>query len=194
MRTSYLLLLLLTLVCAVRVSAQDGDSPGKKQIHPDRSRIEIGPKIQQPNSIRVAVRYKKEYGYKSNEGLLGPGPNSYSAFKITVWVDTTSRRIDPFLISNDGRMRDSGGFYICDYLVSDLPLNETIIITISLADPRITPFERWKGGSQTQPPRGYRRVILNATQRVRLTESKPSASVVFDMAYDLPPLKSRPPI
>ena len=194
MRTSYFLLILISLFFAVSVTAQDGPSAGERRISSDRSRIEIGPKIQQPNSIRVAVRYKKEYGYKSNEGLLGPGPSSYSAFKITVWVDTTSRRIDPFLISNDGRMRDSGGFYICDYLVSDLPLNETIIITISLADPRITPFETWKGGSQTQPPRGYRRVILNATQRVRLTESKPSASVVFDMVYDLPPLKSRPPI
>jgi hypothetical protein len=176
------------------VSAQDGDSPGKKQIRPDRSRIEIGPKIQQPNSIRVAVRYKKEYGYKSNEGLMGPGPSSYSAFKISAKLEETDYPRDPILISNEGRMRDSGGFYICDYLISDVPLNETITITIGLADPRITPFETWKGGSQTQPPRGYRRVILDATQRVKLTKREPRASIVFEMVYDLPPLKSRPPL
>lgn len=194
MRTCFLLLILLSSVCAVRVSAQEGDSPGKRPIRPDQSRIEIGPKIQQPNSIRVAVRYKKEYGYKSNEGLVGPGPSSYSAFKISVKREESDYPRDPLLISNEGRMRDSGGFYICDYLVSDVPLNETITIAIRLADPRITPFEKWKGGSQTQPPRGYRRVILNATQPVKLTRREPSAAIVFEMVYDLPPLTSRPPL
>lgn len=194
MRTSCLLLILLSSLCAVSVSAQPGDSPGQRRIRPDRSRIEIGPMLQPPNSIRVAVRYKKEYGYKSDRGLFDPGPSSYSAFSISAKLETTDRPRDPLLISNEGKLRDSGGFYICDYLVSDVPLNETITIIIGLADQRITPFEKWKGGSQTQPPRGYRRVILDATQRVTLTKREPRASLVFEMVYDLPPLKSRPPL
>ena len=194
MRTSCLLVILLSSLCAVSVSAQPGDSPGQRRIRPDRSRIEIGPKIQPPNTIRVAVRYKKEYGYKSDRGLFDPGPNSYSAFSISANLDTRDRQRDPILISNEGKMRDSGGFYICDYLVSDVPLNRPIIITIGLADPRMTPFETWKGGSQTQPPRGYRRVILDGTRSVTLTKREPRASIIFEMVYDLPPLTSKPPL
>ena len=194
MRTSCFLLFLLSSVFAVRVSAQTGESPGQRRIRQDRSRIEIGPKIQPPNSIRVAVRYKKEYGYKSDRGLFDPGPNSYSAFTISAKLDPIDRPRDPILISNEGRMREVEGFYICDYLISDVPLNENITITIGFADQRMTPFETWKGGSQTQPPRGYRRVILDATRQVKLTRREPRASIIFEMVYDLPPLNSRPPL
>jgi hypothetical protein len=179
---------------ALNLSRRVGPLAGGPSFPPDKSRIEVGPKLQPSNTIRVAVRYKKEYGYKSDRGLFDPGPSSYSAFSINVNVDSRDRQRDPVLISNQGKMRDTGGFYICDYLVSDVPLSRPITITIGLADPRITPFETWKGGSQTQPPRGYRRVILDGTRNVTLTEREPSTSLVFEMVYDLPSLTSRPPL
>jgi hypothetical protein len=194
MRNTLLLLILLVSVFVGSAAAQGGESPGRRRLPPGRTQIEIGPKLQPPNTIKVAVRYKKEYGYKSERGLFDPGPNSCGAFTITAGLDAADRQRNPILIATEPKMRDSAGFYICDYLVSDLPLNESIRLFVGLADSRILPFEAWQGGTQPQPPRGYRRVIPDGTIFVTLTEREPRASFIFEMIYDLPPLKSSKPL
>ncbi len=194
MRTAFLLLAILLSLFAGDAVAQPGTSPGIRRIPPDKSRMEEGPKLQPPNTIRVAARYKQEYGYKSERGVFDPGPNSCSAFTVAARLDTEDRQRNPILITTEPKMRNSAGFYICDYLVADLPLNEPIRLSVGLADSRIIPFEAWQGGTQPQPPQGYRRVIPDGTILVTLTEREPRASFIFEMIYDLPPLKSSKPL
>jgi hypothetical protein len=57
-------------------------------------------------------------------------------------------------------MRESNGFYFCDFLVTDLPLNAPIEVGVDLVDHRSLPFEAWKGGSAAQPPPGQQRTII----------------------------------
>jgi hypothetical protein len=149
-------------------------------------------RLQPPNTIRLSVRYNKEYGYRSESGLFDAGPNSCGAFSISARLVSEQRQRDPIRITTEAKMREAAGFYVCDYVVSDLPFNQPVRIAVGLADSRNTPVEAWKGGTQPQPPRGYRRVILDATRQVTLTEEKPRAALVFEMIYDMPPLPSVP--
>lgn len=97
-------------------------------------------------------------------------------------------------------MRESSGFYVCDFLVTDLPLNALIRIGVDLTDHRNLPFETWKGGSHAQPPPGQQRTIIIVSGRtarerraqdesVMLTEAQPRATRVFEMVYGGPPVR-----
>ena len=180
---------------ALNLSRRVGPATGGPSSPIDRNSIEIGPRIQPPNTIRIAVRYKKEYGYKYESGVFaGTGPSSCSAFSVSAKLDSYDRQRDLIRITNEAKMRDSAGFYICDYLVSELPLNQPIRVVVSIGDARSPSVEAWLGGSQPQPPSGYQRTILDGSRVVTLTDSRPSASLVFEMIYDMPPLTSRPPL
>ena len=153
------------------------------------------PPPQPPNSIRVQVRYKKEYGYKGDTSAFGyVGPTSCGAFSVSARPDP-SVRLDYLIgIQNPTNMRESDGFYICDFLVADLPLNAPIKVGVDLADRRSLPFEAWKGGSGAQPPPGQQRTIIIVGGRasrerraqdgtVTLTEAQRRATQVFEMVY-----------
>ena len=185
----FLVAAMLLTVLMGSAAAQGGDSPGRRRIPSDRNRIEIGPKLQPPNTIRVSVQYKKEYGYRSERGLFDSGPNSCGAFSVSARPDTNDRKQDLIRITTEPKMRDSAGFYVCDYLISELPLAVPIRVDVGMADSRTTPIEAWMGGTQSEPPRRYRRVILDGTRYVTLTERSSRASLVFEMIYDLPPLR-----
>lgn len=189
MRTFILIAVLLFSVFVNSANAERGERAHTGQLPQGRNQIENGPKIQPPNSIRIAVRYKKEYGYQSEHGVFDPGPNSCGAFSVSVTPDTNDRRRDPIRITIEPKMRDTGGFYICDYLAEDLPLTEPIRVSVGMADSRTALVESWKGGAESTPPRGYRRTIPNGTTYLTLTESSSRASQVYEMIYDLPPLK-----
>jgi len=96
---------------------------------------------------------------------------------------------------------------VCDFLITDLPLNAPIGVGVDLADHGSLPFEAWKGGSQAQPPLGQQRTIIigggrgsrvgrgdteteaapsplrDNTGTVTLTERQPRARLVFEMVY-----------
>jgi hypothetical protein len=149
----------------------------------------------EPNSIRVQVRYKKEYGYKGDTSAFGyVGPTSCGAFSVSALPDP-SVRLDYLIgIHNPDKMQESDGFYVCDFLVTDLPLNAPIKVGVDLVDRRSLPFEAWKGGSRAQPLPGQQRTIIIVGGRasrerraqdgtVTLTEAQPRATQVFEMVY-----------
>lgn len=155
---------------------------------------------QPANSVRVQVQYKKEYGYKYDSGAFaGSGPSSCDAFSISAGPDGSVRLEHLYGIHKVDKMREAGGFYVCDFLVTDLPLNAPIRVGVDLADRRSLPFEAWKGGSQAQPPPGQQRAIIIVGGRasrerraqggtVTLTEAQPRATQVFEMVYAAQPL------
>jgi hypothetical protein len=142
-----------------------------------KNKVEIGPKLQLPNTIRIAVRYKKDYGYKP--------PSSCPEFFVSVKAQLPHRRGGSIPIAPSGKMRDSGGFYICDYFASDMPLDNPIEVFATIGGARKPSVEAWIGGNQPQPPQGYMRKVLDAAKIVTLTNSEPSASIVFEMVYVL---------
>jgi hypothetical protein len=139
---------------------------------------------QPPKSVRVEIRYNMDYGYRSDSMY---GPTSCAAFAIDFnWdADVPIRRLE----GQYPKMRESGGYYACDFLLSDLPLNRKITITASMGS---DPTAAWNKGSQAQPPAGSHRAILDGTRSVTLTDSAPRASLSFEMIYEQPRSVERP--
>lgn len=170
----------------------------------DRAREHEVIPAQPLNSIEVEVRYRTEYGYKYDSGVFaGSGPTSCDAFFISAGPDPSVRQAQPYAIHKIDKMRESNGFYICDFLVTDLPLSVPITAGVDLADHRSSPFETWKGGNAAQPPPGQQRTIIivggkasgisrveaenfaaqDGTRTVTLSEAEPRATLVFEMVY-----------
>jgi hypothetical protein len=148
--------------------------------------IEKAPKIAQPlNSIRVEVRYRKDYGYKYDPGVVAGagGPTSCPAFAVLARPSKPVRQEKPTPIATDPRMSDGGGYYHCYFLVSELPRNVPILVRAGMSNARQMPTEAWKGGNQAQPPPGQQRVIANDTRNVILSDGEPRAYLVFEMVY-----------
>jgi len=160
------------------------------------------------NSIQVQVRYRTEYGYKYDSGVFGgSGPNSCDAFFISARPDPAVRQENLYGIHKIDKMRESNGFYVCDFLVTDLPLNAPIRVGVDLADHRSLPFETWKAGSAAQPPPGQQRTIIivggkasgisrvetdtfaaqDGTRTVTLSDAEPRATLLFEMVYGAAP-------
>jgi hypothetical protein len=165
----------------------------------DTSKIINEPPIE-PNSIRVRIRYQKEYGYITTKSFNDDGPYSCNAFTIDagVWAGEagigrpkTGNELDVLMtITSPVSMRVNGGYYVRDFTITSVPLNEPIIVKASMvSNPKIL-TTRWRAGSQPQPPPGSERMILNGSSKLRLTKSDPTASVDFEMVYrpiQLPP-------
>ncbi len=172
------------------------DNFGKRNAALDKAYAELQP----TNSVRVQVRYKKEYGYKYDSGVFaGSGPSSCDAFYVSAQPDASVRLEHPYSTHKIDKMRESEGFYVCDFLITDLPFNAPITVGVDLVDKRSLPFETWKGGSQAQPPPGQQRAIIIVGGRasrerraqdgtVTLTQTQPRATQVFEMVYAAQPL------
>jgi hypothetical protein len=146
---------------------------------------------QPPNSVHVTVRYKKELGYKWEEGTVaGTGPTSCAAFSVLPDI-SIGRQGTLIPVNREDKMRDEDGYYYCDYLVSELPLDKQITISASLAE-REGSTEAWRGGSQPQPPSGWQRVVDEGSRTVTLTTSEPRATMNFEMVYKAMPDVLRP--
>jgi hypothetical protein len=195
--------LLLLSTCVLSAQAQerrDTMQPVSKINDKDRARQFDLLTAQPPNSIQVQVRYKKEYGYKYDSGVFtGSGPSSCDAFSVSAHPDPSVRQEHLFGIHKTDKMRESSGFYVCDFLVTDLPLNAPIRVGVDLAERRSLPFETWKGGSEAQPSQGQQRTIIIVSGRasrehraqdetVTLTDAQPSATRIFEMVYAPAPL------
>jgi hypothetical protein len=151
-------------------------------------------KTEQPlNSIQVQVRYRTDLGYKYDSGVFGgSGPTSCDAFFISAGPDPAVRQENLYGIHKTDKMRKSSGFYVCDFLVTDLPLNAPIKVGVDLADHRTSPFEPWKGGIAAQPPPGQERtiIIVGGTGTLTLSDAEPRATMLFEMVY-APPTRRR---
>ena len=161
--------------------------------------------FQPENTVKVRVRYKKELGYKGDANAFGDvGPTSCNAFSVSAAFGSGRPR-NPVRVSSDSRMEDAGGYYVCSYLVSDLPLDQTITIAAGMSSNSLG-TEPWRGGSLSQPSPGQQRTIiivsgraptlaapagtLDAPRRgplqlnsVTLTQTQPRATLSFEMVY-----------
>ena len=143
--------------------------------------------FQPENTIMVKVRYKKEFGYLGDTNAFGNvGPTSCGAFSVSVMFSDGSRPENPIRISSDSKMAEAGGYYVCSYLVSDIPLNQPTIVSVGISG--LDRSATWKGGSYAQPPRGQQRTIIIVSGRVpgsgvTLTQTQPRARQTFEMIY-----------
>ena len=143
--------------------------------------------LQPENTIKVSVRYKKEFGYLRDTNAFGNvGPTSCSAFSVSVAVgDGSTGQSNPIRISSDSKMDRAQGYYFCSYLVSDIPLNQPVRVSVRLSG--LDPSAAWKDGSQSQPPPGQQRTIIIVSGRdgdpLILTATQPRARQLFEMVY-----------
>jgi hypothetical protein len=86
-------------------------------------------------------------------------------------------------------MRVESSYYVCDFTITTVPLNQPIIVSGSMINNPSVLTGRWRDGSQPQPPLGSERLILNGKKNVRLTKSEPTATIDFEMVYR----RSQPP-
>ena len=173
------LIWLLLLVCCVtsahaqpaREEATHPEQPGEGRRRPRQPAPEMfDPNIvreattQPPNSVRVEIRQNKESGSQSESG-----PTSCEAFD----VDFTPTRSGEVLIPlvREPNMREAEGYYVCNFLIPGLPLNQEITISASVGEPN----------SPTSS--GWQRQIQDGRRIMRLTESEPRASLSFEMVY-----------
>ena len=211
--------LLLIACAALLASAQQGNVPiTKKKVTTtildrnqrqrevqvtDKSKVNTEPPIE-PNSIRVRIRYQKEYGFITTKSFNDDRPYSCHAFSVNgdVWSGQpgtfgrpkTGNELEVLMtITSPISMRVNGGYYVCDFTITSVPLNELIIVKASMINDSKLLTGRWPAGpagSQPQPPPGSERMILNGSSKVRLTRSDPTAIVDFEMVYrpiQLPP-------
>lgn len=147
--------------------------------------------LQPENTVKVTVRYRKDFGYVGDTNAFGNvGPTSCSAFSVSVLVgDGSAQQSNPIRISSDSKMTETGDYYFCNYMASDVPLNQPFGITVSMAGS--SQFGAWIGGSQSQPPQGQQRTIIIVSGReggpLTLTATQPRARQTFEMVYSSQP-------
>jgi len=171
---------LLLLICCMTITYAQQANPRKAETF---NRTVIEAVVEPRGSVSISIKYKKEYGYKSDSNEAGP--TSCQVFSVFARQYPSGRQDRPYPVTAEPKMRESDGYYVCEYVVNELPLNVSIQATASLAGARDEfATEAWQGGSQSQPPAGWRRVITwNTTTVVTLTKEKPTATVDFEMVY-----------
>ncbi len=136
------------------------------------------------------MRYKKELGYLADTNAFGyVGPTSCSVFSVSVAIGDGSAGQDPIRIGSDSKMEDADDYYVCNYLVSFIPLNQPLRVSVGLSGS--DQFGAWRGGSYAQPPPGQQRAIIIVSGRgggpVILTPTDPRARQLFEMVYTSSP-------
>ena len=137
-------------------------------------------------SIRVRIRYPVALGYRDAQGVFDPNPTSCDAFQISALPDNLDRdNRQPVLIKVAARpgMRTEGDNYVCDYVISYLPLDTNIRVQASIGNGRQRSTEAWQGGEQARPTLGQFRSVVDDTRELTLSASRPRASLDFRMEY-----------
>lgn len=189
----YALGLLLLIVCCMEcANAQPAagttpaSQPGERQ-RPrqsaetyDRRAAELA--IEQPfNSVLVRIRFKKEYGYRS-ESAQGGGPGLTSCDAFSVGLAKAALPSVPNVlipVRRPDKITEVHGYYHCEFLISGLALDQDVTIGASVDDQG-----PWLGGTQSHPPSGYQRILTDRERTVTLTQSDPRATMNFEMIYE----------
>ena len=168
-----LIWLLLLVCCVTSAHAQParGESMRPEQPGEDRRRSrQSAPELfdpaatQTPNSVRVKIR-------QSASGTsAGTGPTLCEAFSVDFTMDIPPPSGVLIPVVREPNMREAEGYYMCDFLIPGLPLNQEITINASVDE-------------HDSPTSGWRREISDGTKTVSLTESEPRVSLSFEMVY-----------
>jgi hypothetical protein len=144
---------------------------------------------QADNTVNVRVSYKRVLGYKGYlSSLVKLGPTSCDAFLVSAELtDYSTRSRYPIAINSDSRMEDAGVVYVCNYLVSGIPLDQPVSVRVGVFGPDL--LAAWKGDGEARPPVGQQRTILDASRTAILNVSQPRAKLSFEMVYA--PVESR---
>jgi hypothetical protein len=138
---------------------------------------------QPENTISVRVMYPRAYGFKSNRDAFGIlGSTSCGAFSVSAAVaDDAVRQRSAFSISNDSRMTTSGANYVCNYLISGIPLDQAVTVSVAVIDTDL--FSVWQGGNMVRPPAGEVRTIVDGDRSALLSARQPQARLAYEMIY-----------
>lgn len=182
--------LLLIICCGTFAQAQPASGstqpsqPGNERQRPNQSadrfdRSAVEQAIEQPyNSVLVRIRFKKEYGYKSESAQGGPGLGSCDAF--TIGLANAVRPSVPNVlipIRRPERISEVHGYYHCEFLISGLALDQDVTVNASVDDQ-----EPWLGSTQPLPS-GYQRALTDQQRTVSLSQGMPRATMNFEVIY-----------
>lgn len=167
--------------------------PGDKVRSPTESRARI-----LTTSVTGKIRWKKEYGLPSIDGGSTPDrATNCTAIRVMATVQegapgTFGKAVNVGYIALQNEPTEENGYYTCGYSITDrnndLPRNRVITVSAFLgpyASPdlnRALVMGSWYGGSQSQPPLGYQRVVAGS-RGVTLTDSAPHTNVDFEVVY-----------
>jgi hypothetical protein len=84
-------------------------------------------------------------------------------------------------------MADVAGYYICSYLISELPLDQSIGVSVRMSS-SADAYEPWNGGDSAEPPTGERRTVLDPSRTATLNAEMPRARLSYEMVYAPLPL------
>lgn len=142
------------------------------------------------NAVRVNIRYKKAMGHIGTSPFSTNSPYTCGAFSVkatTLQGPAGSFGRDQPVgssIVREAVMREDGDFYVCDFTVTDLPLDKNITIHAQIGPEPQYVTGRWQGGIDPQPPSGYERALnYNGMRSVTLTNRVPRATVDFVLGY-----------
>ena len=204
-RRAFLLALSWLLVVVINVCAQEAAGPRTERVRrpipgltdvvkpqpPEQSNSDPAKSAEDPYSVHVQIRYKKELGYLT---MSRRGPNSCSVFGVHYTVDDGSDRGQLEYVADDAdpKMSDWGEYYTCTFHLPNLRVDLKVNVTAKFKGLNSEATGVWLGGSQAEPPAGSRRVIAIATKSVTLTHNAPRPTLTFDMVYSEPPLREAP--
>lgn len=146
--------------------------------------------------VRVVVRYSKEYGDMVPTGAQTVSAcNAFSVMGATVFEPVpggfgSEREVGGSYVRKGGMPISHGNYWLCSATIDALPFDRDLKVYIRVHSQDIWRTGVWSGGTNVQPPPGYERTITPPFQTVRLTASKTSDIVIFDMVYA--PLPSMP--
>jgi hypothetical protein len=146
--------------------------------------------------VRVVVRYSKDYGNMVPSGSFSVSAcNAFSVMGATVLEPVpggfgSEKEVGGSYARKGGMPIDYGNYWLCAATIDSLPFDRDLKVYIRVHPQDVWRTGAWTGGTSPQPPAGYERTITPGFQSVRLTASKPSDLVIFDMVYA--PLPSMP--
>jgi hypothetical protein len=147
------------------------------------------------NAARVHIRYKKAMGYANTSPFGNSGPYTCGAFAVSATAllgapgTLGSEKAVGTSIVREAIMRELGDYYICDFTITDLPLNKTITIRASIGPEPQYVTGRWEGGTEPQPPPGYKRALNYGGMR-SVTLSSRSLRAFVDFVMEFRPINS----
>lgn len=184
--------LLLLMVCCIECAYAQPPAgttpptqPGEQRQRPGQSadtynRRAAEQAIEQPfNSVLVRIRFKKEYGYKSESAQGGPGLATCDVFSVALAKHARPAVPNVLIpVRRPDKISEVHGYYHCEFLVSGLALDQDVTIGASVDDQG-----PWLAGTQSQVPAGSKRVLTDRERTVTLTPSDPRATMNFEVIY-----------